>query len=138
MTNENQSPLVATRGLRVRFSCAHLYHQTSWDSAKNQAVFGKCFSEHGHGHDYELWIETTELDSFAKLKTAAANLREQLDHQHLNFAIPEFSTQVPTTENLVLYCSNFLKTQMGEPNLQLELTLFECPWLGAQTTEGVS
>ena len=27
----------------------------------------------------------------------------QLDHEHLNFVIPEFKTTVPTTENILLY-----------------------------------
>ena len=132
MTTLNNPSVTPTRGLRVRFSCAHLYHQPLWDNAANQAIFGKCFSDHGHGHDYELWVETADLRCFEKLKVAAASLREQLDHKHLNFVIPEFKNQVPTTENLALYCSEYLKNKMGEPNASLELTLFECPWLGAQ------
>lgn len=123
--------MTETRGFRLRFSCAHLYHQPSWDEAQNQRTFGKCFSDHGHGHDYELWIETPLAGaSFEKLREAGAELREHLDHKHLNFTIPEFKTQVPTTENLALYCREFLTKKMGEP-VSLKLTLFECPWLGA-------
>lgn len=86
----------------TQFSCAHFYFQPLWSPEKNRQIFGKCFSEHGHGHDYKL--EVSFSGSSSTFSKNISDLTELLDHQHLNFKIPEFKNQVPTTENLALFC----------------------------------
>jgi 6-pyruvoyltetrahydropterin/6-carboxytetrahydropterin synthase len=90
------------------FAAAHLYRQKNWDPAKNAQVFGKCYSEYGHGHNYRLEVGFT-LSSQA-LQTSTTDLNQAvsqvcalLDHKHLNFVVPEFLNTVPTTENIALY-----------------------------------
>lgn len=107
--------------LRRSFSCAHFYHQPKWDEKKNRETFGKCFTEYGHGHDYQLeatfssaafHIDETSEYSLEQILAKILNpLIEKIDHQHLNFVIPEFmiaknsitTNKIPTTENLALY-----------------------------------
>ena len=98
---------------RVRFSAAHRYHRPDWSDERNRAVFGPCANPHGHGHDYllEVTVEGVvdpETGFSVDLGALDALLQEQvvapLDHQHLNFAVPEFAPggQIPTTENILL------------------------------------
>ncbi|MBX3039836.1 MAG: 6-carboxytetrahydropterin synthase [Bdellovibrionaceae bacterium] len=94
------------------FSAAHLYHQPKWDQAKNDQEFGRCHTPHGHGHNYRVEVlfqappslQTLEQgESSPELKTHQEALHEEtrrLDHEHLNFVIPEFKNIVPTTENI--------------------------------------
>ena len=98
---------------RVRFSAAHRYHSPDWSEEHNRQVFGPCANPHGHGHDYllEVTVEgevdpTTgfSVDLGALDALLQAQVVAPLDHQHLNFAVPEFAPggQIPTTENILL------------------------------------
>ena len=91
-----------------QFSSAHFYKQKHWSIEKNGAVFGKCFTDYGHGHNYRLELEIdigNEIPSTARdlISGAVHVVLNRLDHQHLNFTIPEFKEVVPTTENISLY-----------------------------------
>lgn len=107
------------------FSAAHLYHQKDWSDAENAACFGKCFTEHGHGHNYRFEVGfTNPQGSKSALKTQVKAVTDMLDHQHLNFVIPEFKDLVPTTENIAQYLLK--KLQEHCPNESLSyIKLFE-------------
>lgn len=86
------------------FSAAHLYHQKKWSETENAACFGKCFTEYGHGHNYRLEVAfAMPLAAPEELKIKVKAVTDLLDHQHLNFVIPEFKDLVPTTENMAKY-----------------------------------
>ncbi|MGZ3746798.1 MAG: 6-carboxytetrahydropterin synthase [Pseudobdellovibrionaceae bacterium] len=86
------------------FSAAHLYHQKKWSPQENQAHFGKCFTAYGHGHNYRLEVGfQAPQSSPEKLRELVKAVTDRLDHQHLNFMIPEFKDLVPTTENIAKY-----------------------------------
>ena len=100
-------------------SCAHFYRQNLWDEKKNREEFGLCFTEFGHGHDYtvEIEIETEDLEA---ARHDFASLVQSLDHQHLNFTVPEFRTQIPTTENLTLYLKNHLQESFQKHKTKIQ------------------
>ncbi len=116
---------------RANFSSAHLYSNTSFSAEENLATFGKCFTEHGHGHNYlleaffegridsktGLIINLLDIDDLLKV------LVNELDHQHLNFDVPEFKALVPTTENLARYCFRKIEElRIAKlPNLEMRL-----------------
>jgi 6-pyruvoyltetrahydropterin/6-carboxytetrahydropterin synthase len=93
---------------RYHFSASHRLHTEAYDSAKNQAVFGKCNNPHGHGHNYTVQVtlsgqvdpatgmvcDLAELDAFAQ-----TNLIDRFDHTNLN-RLDCFANKVSTTENL--------------------------------------
>ena len=93
---------------RYHFSASHRLHTEAYDSAKNQAVFGKCNNPHGHGHNYTVQVTLSgqvdpatgmvcnlaELDAFAQ-----TNLIDRFDHTNLN-TLDCFANRVSTTENL--------------------------------------
>jgi len=119
-------------GFRTEFSCAHFYRQKNWSEQKNRDVFGLCFTEYGHGHDYVLEAEFAEGAIAPEMAQEALRaLRQKLDHQHLNFVIPEFREQIPTTENILLYCTDRLQQELGK-STPMRLSLWEHPRLGAR------
>ena len=105
--------------LTFHFSSAHLYHQKKWSHEKNLEVFGRCYTDHGHGHNYRLEVDVDVSNNLPKLKPAAAvairaainSVLQRLDHEHLNFTIPFFKDNIPTTENISLY----LRDQIAIP-----------------------
>jgi 6-pyruvoyltetrahydropterin/6-carboxytetrahydropterin synthase len=112
---------------RKTFSCAHLYRQPLWTHEQNQKEFGLCFTEYGHGHDYILEIEVRAQDPLI-FEQSLRQVIAKIDHQHLNFVIPEFQSKVPTTENLNLYLKSELEKASTSKNLQiLRMKLFETP-----------
>lgn len=115
------------------FSSGHLYRNDSFTEKENQKVFGRCFSDHGHGHNYKIEvgfrinnkIEETELITLEKsLKKKLVLLTNDLDFAHLNFVIPEFKNAVPTTENILLYFEEKL-TGLKLKNKLVFIKLFE-------------
>lgn len=95
-------------------STAHLYNQPAWSTEQNRSVFGQCFSEFGHGHNYEIdfaWrLNPEALDSkvYFPLLEAADKIMNHVcslyDHHHISFTHAEFKTggKISTTENLAL------------------------------------
>lgn len=109
------------------FSSAHFYHQPQWDETRNRQEFGLCYTKHGHGHDYRLEIEL-ETENLNKVTSLIDAIVQRLDHQHLNFEIPEFKTKIPTTENLALYLQKELKESLSAQDFTfIKLKLLETP-----------
>jgi 6-pyruvoyltetrahydropterin/6-carboxytetrahydropterin synthase len=99
---------------RFRFSASHLYRRPDWSEEENRARFGKCANLPGHGHNYRLFVTVEgevdpqtgfifDLGSLDSLVTA--KVIDQLDHQHLNSALPDFGEggKIPSSENLILW-----------------------------------
>lgn len=135
--------------INTEFSCAHLYHQKTWDSKKNMEIFGACFTEHGHGHNYK-WQVTLNSPSAEFLKNQKSNYTEWLnqtkntlnsitkvlDHKHLNFVIPEFENKIPTTENISLYLKDkILNTKLSKFLISFRLYEMENLWTHVQIQE---
>lgn len=85
----------------ARFSSAHLYHQPLWSEEKNREEFGRCFTPHGHGHNYRAELEVDAglpVDELQKLRADFLAECDRLDHRHLNFDLEEYKDRIPTTE----------------------------------------
>lgn len=120
---------------RIHFSSGHRYYSPQLSEEENRRVFGSCYTEHGHGHNYilEAFVSGTidpvtgmilnlaDLDKILKVVT------DPLDHHHLNFDIPYFKDIVPTTENLARYLHEKLTLELkAYPGVHLEkIRLFE-------------
>lgn len=119
--------------LEANFSSAHLYEKKSFTEKENRKIFGRCFSEHGHGHNYKIEVgfqiktntEDSELAKIEKsLKQKLVELTDPLDFAHLNHVIPEFQNTVPTTENILLYFEKKLN-RLKLSNKLIFIKLFE-------------
>lgn len=121
-----------------RFSSAHLYHQPKWDAAQNREVFGRCFTEHGHGHNYRALVQIAEVtdSELASTRAKLDQIISKVDYEHLNFVIPEFKEKIPTTENICLYLKKEIEKSISHPLLSIEL--FEDHDIGAQLISDVT
>jgi 6-pyruvoyltetrahydropterin/6-carboxytetrahydropterin synthase len=95
----------------VRFSAAHRYYRPDWAPEENARVFGLCAREHGHGHTYRCAVtvegavapETGMVMDLAALdRLLAEQVRDPLDHRHLNLDVSDFAygRTIPTAEAL--------------------------------------
>lgn len=116
--------------IEKEFSAAHFYNQPKWSVEKNQEEFGRCYTEYGHGHNYKLRAEFSADENIDDLKKNLNEVIRVIDHEHLNFVIPEFKNKIPTTEVILEYLAEKLKEKMGSKSL-VNLELFETHDIGA-------
>ena len=111
---------------RAEFSASHYYHNPKFSTEENRRIFGKCNNPHGHGHNYMLEVTVKgEIDArsgfvvdLKELKeTMNSEVIEALDHRHLNKEVPEFATQIPTSENLAIAIWNRLRPKLNVARL---------------------
>jgi 6-pyruvoyltetrahydropterin/6-carboxytetrahydropterin synthase len=93
---------------RYLFSASHRLHSNGMSEAENRATYGKCNNPYGHGHNYALEVTVSgqvdartgmvcnivDLDGYVERE-----ILQRFGHENLN-TLQEFSTAVPTTENL--------------------------------------
>jgi 6-pyruvoyltetrahydropterin/6-carboxytetrahydropterin synthase len=111
---------------RHMFSASHRLHSDEMSDEENLAVYGKCNNPYGHGHNYMLELTVSgpvdeqtgmvcnlvDLDSFVRNQ-----IIERYDHQNLN-VLPEFATDVPTTENLCIAIYEIVKRGFHQAHLE--------------------
>jgi 6-pyruvoyltetrahydropterin/6-carboxytetrahydropterin synthase len=108
----------------VRFAAAHRYFRPEWSEDRNRAVFGACANPHGHGHNYVLEVMVAgepdretgfSVDLAALDELLRVEVREKLDHRHLNHAVAAFAEggKIPTTENLLIHLWERLAPRVG-------------------------
>ncbi len=96
---------------KAEFSAAHFYWNDALSPEENVRIFGKCANRNGHGHNYTLEVTVAgEVDPVTGFVVDLKQLKDILerevvsvyDHRHLNLEVPEFSTTIPTTENIAI------------------------------------
>jgi 6-pyruvoyltetrahydropterin/6-carboxytetrahydropterin synthase len=96
---------------KAEFSASHYYHNPEFSPEENRRVFGKCNNLNGHGHNYTLELTVKgEVDPKSGFVINLVDLKEILnrevmevfDHRHLNKEVPEFATEIPTSENIAI------------------------------------
>ncbi|MGD0269736.1 MAG: 6-carboxytetrahydropterin synthase [Candidatus Sulfotelmatobacter sp.] len=111
---------------RYLFSASHRLHSEAMSKEENQSTYGKCNNPYGHGHNYIIQVTVsgqvdektgmvcnlTDLDSFIEREVLA-----RYDHENLN-TLPEFSEQVPTTENLCIHIYEIVQRSFHQAHLE--------------------
>jgi 6-pyruvoyltetrahydropterin/6-carboxytetrahydropterin synthase len=120
---------------KCEFSASHYYHNPAFTAEENQRVFGKCANLNGHGHNYTLEVTVKgEVDPTTGFVVDLKQLKdvlndevvEAMDHRHLNKEVPEFATQIPTTENLAIAIWNRLDARLKVARLH-RVRVYEMP-----------
>ncbi|OFZ31957.1 MAG: hypothetical protein A2622_12020 [Bdellovibrionales bacterium RIFCSPHIGHO2_01_FULL_40_29] len=124
--------------IQSEFSSAHLYKNASFSVAENKKQFGRCYSKYGHGHNYRIEVgfqvsekigDTQLIKINEVLSKKLTALTQKLDHEHLNFVIPEFKKTIPTTENILLYFEKKLASlKLPYPLISIKLFEMENLW----------
>ena len=107
-TTTVQAPMIdLTR--KYRFSASHRLHSDAFSEAENTELFGKCNNPYGHGHDYEVFITARGPLDRATGRVCTISVLDDLvkrhmvdayEHRYMNTDLPEFTSAIPTTENL--------------------------------------
>ena len=102
---------------------------------ENLRTFGKCNNPHGHGHNYTLEVTVKgDVDPRSGFVVDLKQLKEimhrevldAMDHRFLNKEVPEFFTQIPTTENLAISIWQRLDTKLQKAQLH-RVRVYETP-----------
>lgn len=97
---------------KCEFSASHVYHNPDFTPEENRRIFGKCNNPNGHGHNYTLEVTVEgKVDGDSGFVIDLKELKDilnreiidVLDHRHLNKEVPEFATEIPTTENIAIW-----------------------------------
>ena len=111
---------------RYIFSASHRLHRDDWNPEENRAIYGKCNNPHGHGHNYALEVTVSgQVDPATGMvcnlvdldEAVKREVLERFDHVNLNLS-PEFSSDVPTTENLSARIFEILKQHFKAAHLE--------------------
>jgi 6-pyruvoyltetrahydropterin/6-carboxytetrahydropterin synthase len=122
----------ASLSISTHFSAAHRLA-----SNLSSEKYSKCSRTHGHNYHLEVTVEG-EMDSRTGMiidldalnRVVENDVVKIFDHFCVNQDIPHFAEIVPTTENLVLYISNLLKSPIQKLGAKLsQVKLFESPQL---------
>jgi 6-pyruvoyltetrahydropterin/6-carboxytetrahydropterin synthase len=111
---------------RYLFSASHRLHSEAMSEEENQSTYGKCNNPYGHGHNYTIEVTVsgqvdektgmvcnlTDLDGFIEREVL-----NRYDHENLN-TLPEFSQEVPTTENLCIHIYEIVQRSFHQAHLE--------------------
>lgn len=111
---------------RYMFSASHRLHSDEFSAEENTQVYGKCNNPYGHGHNYTIEVTVSgpvdratgmvcnlvDLDGFV-----SENILSRYDLQNLNL-LPEFTGNVPTTENLCISVYDILQRGFRHAHLE--------------------
>jgi len=118
------------------FNAAHKLYNPSWDTAHNEAVFGKCANENWHGHNYELHVtikgeveaDTGFLYDVKKLSILInEHVLELVDHKNLNVDVAFMKEKMCSTENLAIGIWQQLQPHLPERVKLHCIKLYERP-----------
>ncbi len=118
--------MIAHLSRRYLFSASHRLHTDAMSAEENREIYGKCNNPYGHGHNYTIQITVSgpvnpqtgmvcnliDLDTFIEREVLS-----RYDHQNLN-TLPEFSAQVPTTENLCIHIYEIVQRRFTLAHLE--------------------
>ena len=127
--------MLVTVSRKAHFNAAHRLFNKDWSDARNDEVFGLCINPNYHGHNYELTVSVTGpvnpetgyvIDMKQLAEMIAEKVESRFDHKNLNLDVPEFTSLIPTAENIAIVIFNILRPAI-DPALQLEIYLQETP-----------
>jgi len=121
---------------KVEFAASHVYHNPAFSADENRRIFGKCNNPNGHGHNYTLEVTVKgEVDGETGFVLDLKDLKEILnrevmdvyDHRHLNKEVPEFATQIPTTENIAVSIWKRVAPKLNHGTHMHRVRVYETP-----------
>lgn len=126
-------PRQAMMRQRFEFAAAHRLHAPSLSDEQNRALFGKCNSPSGHGHNYvvepavavPLPRDGHGAFTLADLERAVdVSILKPFDHKHLNVDTAEFATGTgvnPSVENIARVCFERLGAELARTGARAAL-----------------
>ena len=115
------------------FNAAHQYGHSDWTEEKNWEVFGPDSKIHGHNYMLEVMVTGDIVDDTGFLvdlgnlkKIVKKNVIDILDHSLFNVEVEFFKDRQPSSENLVIFIWNQIKSELKGAKLY-RIRLHETP-----------
>ena len=115
------------------FNAAHQYGHSDWTEEKNWEVFGPDSKIHGHNYMLEVMVTGDIVDDTGFLvdlgnlkKIVKKNVIDILDHSLFNVEVEFFKNRQPSSENLVIFIWNQIKSELKGAKLY-RIRLHETP-----------
>jgi 6-pyruvoyltetrahydropterin/6-carboxytetrahydropterin synthase len=104
---------------QYQFAASHRLYNASLSQAENEALFGKCCRESGHGHNYDVEVDViAPIDGactrVAMDKAVQKSVIDRFDHRNLNTDCAEFKTLLPTVEHITMVCHRLLREPIAD------------------------
>ncbi|MDR0794105.1 MAG: 6-carboxytetrahydropterin synthase [Chitinophagaceae bacterium] len=118
---------------KEHFNAAHRLHNSAWDEATNNKIFGKCNNPNYHGHNYTLTVKVTGIPDettgyVMDLKILSNIIHKEVidvfDHKNLNLDVAAFRTLNPTAENIATVIYALLRPHISA-SLEIQIRLYE-------------
>ena len=115
------------------FNATHRLHNISLSEEENLALFGMCYSNSYHGHNYELLVKITGradrtndyfIDAKLLKNLIRENVTEIFDQKNLNLDIEAFKLLNPTKENIARVIYDILREKINQ-QFKLKIFLYE-------------
>ena len=124
---------------KVTFFAGHVYRGGGLTPAELKNLFGVAAEPSGHGHNYVLELSVRgpvdPIDGMVvNIKTVDLELKQLLtsiDHKMLNDAMPEFASEVPTTERLAQILWSHIPETIGAAH-RVSIRLEEHPGMSVE------
>ena len=115
---------------RETFSASHRLYNPELTDKENEALYSKCFRN--HGHNYVLYVsitgdinpETGMIIEFEEMKLVIGKIIDKVDHQYLN-DLPEFKNFPTTVENFSKIIWQWLESEFPSNIRIVEIELQE-------------
>jgi 6-pyruvoyltetrahydropterin/6-carboxytetrahydropterin synthase len=122
---------------KIEFSASHICRSPELSDEENRRLFGSAANAHGHGHNYvvEVSLEGVPdpvtgmvLDLKELKEILAREILEPYDHRFLNYEVPPFDREVPTTENIARDIWRRLEARLSDGRKRLHaVRVYETP-----------
>lgn len=127
--------MIITR--KVEFSASHVCRRPDLSEEENRRLFGMAANPHGHGHNYTVEVSlrgephpvTGMVLDLKELKEILnRQIVEPYDHRFLNYEVPPFDREIPTTENIARDIWRRLEPQLASGAARLfAVRVYETP-----------
>jgi 6-pyruvoyltetrahydropterin/6-carboxytetrahydropterin synthase len=127
--------MVITR--KIEFSASHTCRSPQLSDEENRRLFGNASNPHGHGHNYVVEVSLEgDPDPVTGMVLDLKELKEILtreivdpyDHRFLNYEVPPFDREVPTTENIARDIWRRLESRLTDDRKKLHsIRVYETP-----------
>src|SRR6476620_2338893 len=136
---------------KVELSASHVCRNPALSDEENQRLFGLAANPKGHGHNYVVEVSLQgDPDPVTGMVLDLKELKEILnreivgpyDHRFLNYEVPPFDREVPTTENIARDIWQRLEPRLTNELRQLHaVRVYETPdlyvdYFGEQSCSG--
>ncbi|MBT5078810.1 MAG: 6-carboxytetrahydropterin synthase [Candidatus Marinimicrobia bacterium] len=119
---------------QYKFCAAHRYWNPNWSDDKNYEIFGEDVRIHGHNYILDITLSGPIDENsgficnlFELNELVQSHVLDVMDHSQIQLDIPWFELKQPSTENMVVFIWEQIKSKIPRPANLYSIKLRETP-----------